>query len=225
MAFELSKVVPWGRTLQEYKSMFNLTSEDFKKSIASFGDGPASFNYEMTKQKNNVISFDPLYQFSKEQILYRIKEIKDVVIQQTKENKENFIWSNIKDIDDLEKTRMEAMYSFLKDFEKGKNEKRYITHELPNKTSFQDKHFDIGLSSHFLLLYSKLGLEFHIKSIDEMLRICHEIRIFPILDLDAKKSDLLDCIIKHYKKSRYNVLIVETLYEFQKGGNEMLIIK
>jgi len=49
MAFELSKVVPWGRTLEEYKTMFKLSPEDLKTTIASFGDGPASFNVEMTK--------------------------------------------------------------------------------------------------------------------------------------------------------------------------------
>lgn len=49
MAFELLSVVPWGRTLEEYKTMFTLSQEDLKKSIASFGYGPASFNFEMIK--------------------------------------------------------------------------------------------------------------------------------------------------------------------------------
>lgn len=43
MSFELSKVVPWGRTLEEYKTMFSLTDDDLKKSIASFGDGTCKF--------------------------------------------------------------------------------------------------------------------------------------------------------------------------------------
>ena len=49
MAFKLLAVVPWGRTLEEYKTMFTLSTENLQKSIASFGDGPASFNVEMTK--------------------------------------------------------------------------------------------------------------------------------------------------------------------------------
>ena len=76
MAFELSKVVPWGRTLEEYKTMFTLSEEDLKKSIASF-------NTEMTKLNNNVTSFDPIYQFTKEQLVNRIKETKDIVMKQT----------------------------------------------------------------------------------------------------------------------------------------------
>lgn len=224
MAFELSSVVPWGRTLEEYKTMFELSAEDLKKPIASFGDGPASFNLEMTKLKNNVISFDPIYQFTKEQLLNRIEETKDIVIKQTKENKDNFIWTNIKDLDELEKIRMGAMNNFIDDFEEGRREKRYIPHELPNKTNFSDKHFDIGLSSHFLLLYTQLGLDFHIKSIDEILRICKEVRIFPILDLDAKESSLLQPIMSYYNKN-YNVRIEQTDYKFQKDGDKMLVIK
>ncbi|MFW2487502.1 SAM-dependent methyltransferase [Clostridium chromiireducens] len=224
MSYELLSVVPWGRTLKEYKAMFKLTNEDIKKEIASFGDGPASFNSEMNKLKNNVTSFDPIYGFTKEQILNRIIETKEIVMKQTEENKENFIWTTIKNLEELEKMRMEAMYNFIDDFEKGKVEKRYITHELPNKTIFNDKHFDIGLSSHFLLLYSNLGLDFHIKSIDEMLRICNEVRIFPILDLNADESSLLKPIIEKYNKS-YVVEIEKTNYIFQKDGDKMLTIR
>lgn len=224
MAFELSSVVPWGRTLEEYKAMFALTEEDLKKSIASFGDGPASFNVEMMKLKNNVTSFDPIYQFTKEQLISRIQETKDIVMKQTKENKDNFCWNTIRDLEELEIIRMRAMNKFIEDFDEGKVEKRYIPHELPNKTDFSGKYFDIGLSSHFLLLYTQLGLEFHIKSIDELLRICKEIRIFPILDLDANESSLLQPIIDYYKKD-YDVKIEQTDYEFQKNGDKMLVIK
>lgn len=224
MAFELSTVVPWGRTLEEYRLMFALSEVDLKKSIASFGDGPASFNSEMTDLRNNVTSFDPIYQFTKEQLLNRIEDTKDIVMKQTKDNKDNFIWTTIKDLDELEKMRMGAMYNFIEDFDKGREENRYIPHELPNKTTFLDKHFDIGLSSHFLLLYPDLGLDFHIKAIDEMFRICKEVRIFPILDLDAKESSVLKPIIDNYSKG-YEVKIEKTDYMFQKDGDKMLVIK
>ena len=224
MAFELSSVVPWGRTLWEYKTMFNLNEEELRKTIASFGDGPANFNSEMTKLNNKVTSFDPIYQFGKEEILNRIEETKDIVMKQTRENKDNFVWTTIKDLDELEKMRMGAMYDFIEDFDIGREENRYIPHQLPNKTTFLDKHFDIGLSSHFLLLYPNLGLDFHIKAINEMLRICKEVRIFPILDLDAKESCVLKPIVDNYSKS-YNVKIEKTEYMFQKGGDKMLLIR
>ncbi len=224
MAFELKNTVPWGRTLEEYKSMFNLTDADLNKQIASFGDGPASFNYEMTMQGKSVTSLDPIYQFSKTALINRIEETKDTVIQKMRENQNNFIWTSIKNVDELETIRMNAMSSFIADFEQGKMEKRYIAHELPQKTSFKEQTFELGLSSHFLILYSKLGLDFHINSITEMLRICKEVRIFPLLNLNAEKSEVLYDIINVFEKD-FNVSIESVDYEFQKEGNKMLRIQ
>lgn len=66
--------------------------------------------------------------------------------------------------------------------------------------------------------------DFHIQSITEMLRICKEVRIFPIVDLDANKTDLVKNVIQYFKKTR-NIEIMSTEYEFQKGENKLLIIK
>jgi len=145
-------------------------------------------------------------------------------MEQMRENRDHYVWTNIKSLDELEHIRMSAMELFLSDFERGKAESRYLYHELPNQVSFPDYTFDIGLSSHFLLLYTSLGYEFHIHSITEMLRVCKEIRIFPVVDLDARKTDLIASVIEHFKQS-YFVEIKETEYEFQKGANKVLIIK
>ncbi len=224
MAFKLKNVVPWGRTFAEYKRMFALSEADLNKKIISFGDGPASFNSEMTKRNKQIISIDPVYRFSESEIRQRINETKDVVIEQTKNNADNFVWKQIKTVDELINTRLSAMDGFLSDFEKGKAEGRYINHELPQNTNFKELSFDLGLSSHFLILYDQLGVDFHIAAISEMLRVAKEIRIFPILTLDAKKSEILDLIINHFS-SDYDIEIKSVDYEFQKNGNKMLVIK
>ncbi|KXX66829.1 hypothetical protein [Flammeovirga sp. SJP92] len=224
MAFELKNTVPWGRTLEEYQSLFNLTATDLKKKIISFGDSPASFNAEMTAHGNTVTSIDPIYQFSKDAIENHIQETKDVVMQQIRANQDNFVWSSIASPDELEKIRMGAMADFVEDFETGKSQNRYIHHELPNPLDFKDQSFDLGLSSHFLLLYSQLGLEFHIQSISEMLRLCKEVRLFPLLNLDAETSEVLEGITQHFQ-SEYHIQIINVEYEFQKGGNQMMVIR
>lgn len=224
MAFMLNSVVPWGRNFAEYKSMFCLDENDMSKRIAGFGDGPACFNYEATNEGGHVISFDPIYQFSKEEIEKRIEEVRVTVMQQMKENVVNYVWTRIKDLEELENIRMSAMKKFLSDYERGKNEGRYVFHELPNRLPYEPESFDIGLSSHFLLMYTALGYDFHIRSITEMLRVCKEIRIFPIVDLDANKTDLIKNVINYFKGD-YNVEIVATDYEFQKGENKLLVIK
>jgi hypothetical protein len=59
--------------------------------------------------------------------------------------------------------------------------------------------------------------------LEEMLRICREIRIFPLLDLDAKESDVLKGVIGFFRKN-YRVTIEPVAYEFQRNGNTMLRI-
>ncbi len=116
MAFKLNSVVPWGRNLAEYRLMFLLNDEDMKKKIAGFGDGPASFNCEATRQGHNITSFDPIYQFSTEEIRGRIDEVRDVVMKQMSENTDNYVWTHIKNLEELENTRMSAMRLFLEDY-------------------------------------------------------------------------------------------------------------
>ena len=224
MAFKLDSVVPWGRNMNEYRTMFCLTSDDMSKKIAGFGDGPASFNFEAAQKGYSVTSFDPVYQFSKEELEQRIEEVRFTVMQQMRENMDNYVWTNIKSLDELESVRMSAMKLFLEDYERGKAEKRYIFHSLPETLPYEKNAFDIGLSSHFLLMYTGLGYDFHIHAMTEMLRVCREIRIFPIVDLDADITELSQNVIDYFQK-RYHTEIIKTEYEFQKGGNRLLIIK
>ncbi|MCG1037646.1 hypothetical protein [Polaribacter sargassicola] len=224
MKFELEEVVPWGRNLKEYREMFNLSNNDLDKNIISFGDGPASFNSELNNLEKKCTSIDLIYQFSENELKERFEVVKKQVLKQVRNNTENFTWKSIKTPDELECLRVKSMSDFLKDFSKGKKEERYIYHSLPEKLNFEKQTFDLGLSSHFLLLYPKLGFDFHIKSINEMLRLCKEVRIFPILNLNAEKSEMLDDVISHFK-NKHLVNIEKVKYEFQKGGNEMLTIQ
>lgn len=224
MAFLLNNVVPWGRNMDEYKEMFLLDDGDIKKKIAGFGDGPASFNAQATKEGYTVKSFDPIYQFSREQLENRIEEVRVTVMRQMAENRDNYVWTKISDLEALEAVRMSAMRVFLDDYELGKREGRYVYHELPNRLPYENGEFDIGLSSHFLLMYTSLGYDFHVAAINEMLRVCREVRIFPICDLDSRASKMIDDVIA-YLSNRYSVEIKESEYEFQKGANRLLVIQ
>lgn len=113
MAFKLDSVVPWGRNLSEYRSMFCLTDEDMRKRIAGFGDGSASFNCEAARLGFSVTSFDPVYRFSTEELENRIEEVRGIVMEQMRENADNYVWTQIKDLDELENLRMSVMRLFL----------------------------------------------------------------------------------------------------------------
>ncbi|EFL52068.1 conserved hypothetical protein [Solidesulfovibrio fructosivorans JJ]] len=96
---------------------------------------------------------------------------------------------------------------------------------VPN-LPFADGAFDICLSSHFLFLYTdNLTLEFHFQAIDAMLRVAGEVRIFPILDINARRSPYVDAAIRRYRDGGRVVAEVPVDYEFQIGGNAMLRIR
>ncbi len=203
-----------GRNIDEYFSMFNLSDKDKELRIAGFGDGPASFNYEATERGFHITSFDPIYQFSKDEINQRISEVRDIVMRQMAENKDNYVWENIRNLEELEEDRMSAMNKFLADFERGLAEKRYVFHELPNRLNYDDGSFDLGISSHFLL-YTALGYDFHIKEIDEILRVCKEVRIFPLVDLDSNPSGMISDVIEHYREL-YDVEFKKQIMSFKR---------
>lgn len=225
MSFTLNKVVPWGRSFDEYLAMFALTENDLKKRILGCADGPASFNPRMTHRGGHVISVDPIYRFDANEIRNRIDKTYEEIIEQTRRNKNEFVWEHISSVEELGKVRMDAMNDFLTDYPIGLNEGRYIDASLPT-LPFKDKEFDIALCSHFLFLYSEhLSEIFHIQSIKELCRVAIETRIFPLLELEAKKSKHLDAVTNKLEQNGFVVNIEKVPYEFQKGGNEMLRIK
>lgn len=221
---KLNEVVPWGRTLEEYKLMFNLSEIDLKTKILGCGDGPASFNTEMTQLGYSVVSIDPIYQFSAQQIKQRVEEIYEPVISQLKQNSNRFVWKNFCNADELGQVRLATMEKFLEDYEAGKAAGRYLYQSLPH-LELSDNQFELCLCSHLLFLYSQqLSLDFHIASIFELLRISREVRIFPLLNLDCQISPYLEPVIQELSSKGMNVELETVDYEFQKGGNQMLKI-
>jgi len=225
MGFTLDKVVPWGRLFDEYVSMFDLSERDLGRWILGCGDGPAGFNSVLTKQGGNIVSVDPIYVFDSEQIKGRISETYETVMAQMRKNQSDYVWESISSVEKLGSLRMSAMEIFLADFEAGKAEGRYISGELPS-LPFQSGKFDIALSSHFLFLYSAhLSAEFHLQALQEMLRVAHEVRVFPLLTLNGAPSPHLLFVSEHLGRLGFDVEVKRVPYEFQRGGNEVLVIR
>src|SRR5437762_12150227 len=108
-AMELSEVVPWGRSLAEYRRIFDLTTADLAGRILGCGDGPASFNAEATALSHAIVSCDPIYAFSAEEIRGRGEACYETVVGAARRNAHRFIWDVFRDPDDLGRARMAAM--------------------------------------------------------------------------------------------------------------------
>ncbi len=225
MAMKLDAVVPFGRSQDEYTQMFNLTPAELSQPILGVGDGPASFNAEATQKGAQIISIDPIYTFSGDEILQRFNAVADNIINQVKATSEDYVWTYHQSPDHLRQNREQAIQKFLADYDLGRQGDRYQAQELPN-LNFADGAFSLALCSHFLFLYSAhYDFAFHQDSIREMLRVSHEVRIFPLLTLMLERSPYLDDIVSTLKTEDYSVEIIQVPYELQKGGNEMLSIR
>jgi len=223
--FTLDQIVPWGRSFDEYRRMFSLSDSDLRLNILGCGDGPAGFNAEATRRGDNVISCDPIYQFTTVEIRGRIAATYDQILNQARENTDDFVWTTITSVEELGRVRMEAMRTFLDDFDAGKAEGRYVDAGLPS-LPFTDAAFDLALSSHFLFLYAEqLGEDFHRAAITELCRVAREVRIFPLLALGGKPSPCVKLVADQARAAGHDVVIERVPYEFQRGGNEMMRVR
>ena len=223
--FTLDDVVPWGRSFDEYQRMFALTADDLGLRIVGCGDGPASFNAEATRRGATVVSCDPIYRFDVDQLRARIASTCDEILDQTRRNTDEFVWTTIRSVDELGQLRMAAMTEFLDDYPAGRAAGRYFDAELPH-LPFPDGSFDLALCSHFLFLYTtQLGEAFHRTAIREMCRTAAEVRIFPLLALGATPSPLVAPVGAELRELGFDVSLETVPYEFQRGGNQMMRIR
>jgi SAM-dependent methyltransferase len=225
MAMKLNKVVPFGRSLDEYVHMFSLGPDDLEKNIIGVGDGPAGFNAELTQKGGRVTSVDPLYDFSTGAIRTQFYRVVDNIIDQVRGSPDDWVWTYHASPDQLRDNRINVLETFTADFVKGKVGGRYVTGGLP-VLPFEDDQFDLALCSHLLFLYSDhFDIDFHYRSLLEMLRVAREVRIFPLLTLTGRPSPYLGVVTDLLTAKGFTTDIRNSDYELQRGGNEMLVVR
>jgi hypothetical protein len=225
MPFELAEAVPWGRSCDEYIAMFALAPRDLELRILGCADGPASFNAELTRRGGRVVSVDPLYECGAEAIADRIREVTPIVLGQLRQNLGAFVWHHFDSVEAVAATRHQSMTAFLDDYGGPDRGDRYVAAGLPS-LPFASGSFDLAVCSHYLFLYSQhLPLEFHLASLRELARLAPDVRVFPLVELGGQRSRHLDAAIDALRSDGLTVAVRRVEYEFQRGGNEMLVVQ
>ena len=226
MRVKLEEVVPWGRSMWEYAHMFDLGDADLStKKILGVGDGPASFNAEMHELGRRVVSCDPIYVFSAEQIRSRVQATHDRLVEFARQHHDTFTWRHLNSPEHMGEVRLATMERFLLDYADGVRDGRYVAAGLP-RLPFGDATFDLALCSHLLFLYAEqLSLAFHVDSVIEMARAAREVRIFPLLALGNVPSPHVGPVREELERRGYVHEVCKVPYEFQKGGDEMLVVR
>lgn len=224
MTFSLDRVVPWGRSYEEYVRMFDLGPAELGGRILGCGDGPAAFQAELHRRGGRGVAVDPLYACSAAEIEQRIAEVRGEVMAQVRANLADFVWTTIASPEQLERRRLAAMAVFLADYEGGRRQGRYVA-GVAQALPFAADAFDLALSSHFLLLYAEaVPLAQHRLAIAELLRVAPELRLFPLLELGGAPSRHLEPLLAELGAQGCGLEQRRVAYELQRGGDTMLRI-
>lgn len=139
-------------------------------------------------------------------------------------SKDRYRWDRYESPEAVIEGRREALDKFVEDFAAPVKRADYVAAALPS-LPFESDSFGLVLCSHLLFLYSEdLDLPMHVVSLKEMLRVGHEVRVFPLLDMDGRPSRHVDPVIEALRESA-EVERVSVPFEFQLGATQMLRLK
>lgn len=224
---KLDNIIFTGRTYNEYMRMFNLTAEDVAhETFFLCPGGASSFPAEATQNGGRVLAGDIVYGESRADLDYRGRASIGTIDAGMRDAQEGYHWGEFGDVDGLIRTRTEALDTFLDDYETGLVERRYLPCTLPS-IPLDGEVVDLVLSDHLLFTYPQFfDYEFHITSIEAMLRVAkREVRLFPLISsASSMKPPYFEEVVQHIRMLGHEAVVETVAYHFQNGANEMLRI-
>ncbi len=223
-SLDIDRIAFFGRTYAEYMDMFGLNEQLLRQgAILDCPAGASSFAAEAHQLGLDVTACDVMYNHNADELIEKYKKDIQHVFEKFDEASHLYVWKYYKNKDEVITLRNKALKLFAEDFSAGFSDKRYIPAELPH-LPFSNKNFSLVLSGNFLFLYGdRLDLDFHKACIKELIRVCSgEVRIFPLVGLDAKPYSYLKEILSFLDYSDIKAEMVKVPFEFQKGADQML---
>lgn len=225
---KLDNIIFTGRTYDEYVRMFNL-SKDVLSTNTFFvcPGGASSFTAQATKNGYQARAGDILYDLTKDELQSHGESSINTTREKMGDVVDGYNWDEFCNVEGLLQARSKSLSDFLADYQKGLEDGRYIHCALPN-LPLTDGEVDVVLSDHLLFTYPQFfDLEFHVQSIDEMIRVAKkEVRLFPLVSsASGIRPPFFDDVIRHLCELGLRSVIETSEYHFQVGSNEMLIIQ
>ncbi|MGE4350070.1 MAG: hypothetical protein AB7D28_09925 [Candidatus Berkiella sp.] len=219
----IAGVTALGFGLSEYIKMFGLTEHELNMRILDCRAGASSFTSDMYQKKKHVTACDPLYQLPVDELKKLVNHASEELKTTFKEGTEKFSILPEKAQEYLNLIES-GTKNFFSDFSIGLSEGRYCYDSLPT-LSFRDGQFGLALVCHYLFTFSEqLSLSYHVASIEELIRVANEVRIFPLVTTKGQLSPYVGEVVAKLQSLSYGVEIRGVEYELQKQGNAMLRI-
>ena len=209
------------RSFDEYRAMFALTGSDLSGSVLDCPGGASSFSALANKAGASAIAADPVYAQPRDSLAMLVMAEIQRGSAHTAAGADLYRWDFYGDIDGHARIRRMSAEAFSRDLIA--HPARYVPASLP-ALPFPDGRFDLVLSSHFLFTYAdRLDLEFHRAALRELHRVARrEVRVFPLLEQSGRPVSFLPSRLLAPLDIPHRIRRVD--YEFQRGGNEMLVL-
>jgi len=222
--YEIDEFAFIGRTFTEYQRMFGFDPATWAgHRVLDCPAGPCSFVAEANDYGVEASAVDKMYDQSTAALSNSCAEDIETAMAALDGVKDLYVWEFYDDVSELRAHRERAASRFLFDY--AHNGDRYVYADLP-ATPFADRTFDLVLSAHFLFLYDdRLSYEFHLETMQELLRIGDQLRVFPLHGFDADQSELVAELVENLQVEGYTTDIRVVPFEFQRGANEMLVVE
>jgi Methyltransferase domain len=212
------------RSFAEYEAMFMLRESDLQGRLLDCPGGASSFTAHTSALGAVVTAVDPVYAVPVPVLQELVQGESDRGSAHTAAGIDRYRWEFYGDLEGHREMRKHSAAIFARDIEE--HPERYVAASLPD-LPFEDGQFDLVLSSHFLFTYAdRLDRDFHYAALLELHRISRrEVRIFPLLDQAGRPlDDLIGAVLGRLTGQGIEARVLEVPYEFQRGGNEMLVM-
>ncbi len=223
----IGPVLVSARSFAEYTAMFALTEADLAASVLDCPGGAASFTATALARGLNVTAVDPAYAGGQA----ALQALGEHATREAERghafllgHAHRFVWTHFSNPAEHLRRRTDSAARFAASV--GTDSQRYVPGALPH-LPFPDRCCDLVLSSHLLFTYSdRLDEAFHLAALVEMTRVSRgEVRIFPLLGhVDGKPYPHLEHLRKALASRGISSHVRHVGYEFQAGGNEMLVL-
>jgi len=224
---DIDRIAFFGRTYAEYRDMFGLEEAVLGMGlILDCPGGASSFALEASRKGFDVTACDVLYDQSAVALFEKGKKDISHVFEKFDAVSHLYVWDYYRNKEEVMTLRKKSLDLFVEDFCRCSAEGSYMRAALPH-LPFPDGMFSLVLSANFLFLYGdRLDLDFHKTCLKELMRICSgELRIFPLVGLDAKPYCYLDEIVTFLDAEGIETEILKVPFEFQRGANRMMKLR
>jgi hypothetical protein len=225
-SFELSSVAFFGRSAAEYAAFFNLDLEGLRgRVVLDVAAGPSAFTAEANRAGVRATAVDPLYGCPPETLAAHVRLDYAKTVAQMRAKPELFRLKHFASLDEAVRDRGAAAEVFLRDYEAGFLDNRYVGEALP-RLPFADGSFDLVLCAHLLFIYEKLfDYAFHLAACRELVRVSRgEVRIHPVCGPDGRAYRELERLRADLAAEDVSSRIEAVDYEFFRGSSTSLFL-